>query len=149
MKISRIMGIITLLLFLGSFADAGERTTHVIKVKGNKIPHITKHVKIATVKDVKSFTQTGIASYYGYESGPRTANGEKFNPKALTAAHRTLPFGTKILVTNLKTNQSVIVRVNDRGPYVKPRVLDLSQAAGAKIGINRQTGISKVSIKVI
>jgi peptidoglycan lytic transglycosylase len=75
----------------------------------------------------------GIASYY---SGTRTASGEKFDAKELTAAHRTLPFGTRLLVTNVKTGRSVTVRVNDRGPFIPGRVVDVSHAAAAKVKVD-------------
>jgi len=78
----------------------------------------------------------GMASYYGHElAGNRTASGERFNPKAMTAAHRTLPLGTKLKVTNKKNGKSVIVRVNDRGPFVKKRLIDLSLGAAQKISM--------------
>lgn len=78
----------------------------------------------------------GMASYYGHElAGNRTASGERFNPKALTAAHRTLPLGTRLKVTNKANGKSVIVRVNDRGPFVKKRLIDLSLGAAQKISM--------------
>ena len=78
----------------------------------------------------------GMASYYGHElAGNRTASGERFNPKALTAAHRTLPLGSTLKVTNKKNGKSVIVRVNDRGPFVKKRLIDLSLGAAQKISM--------------
>lgn len=76
--------------------------------------------------------QCGSASWYALYS--QTASGEQMNPAELTAAHRTLPFGTKLKVTNRKNGKSVIVRVNDRGPFVKGRVIDLSKAAANKLG---------------
>jgi rare lipoprotein A len=88
--------------------------------------------------------QAGQASWYGPGfHGRRTANGETFNTNALTAAHRTLPFGTRIRVTNRKTGRSVIVRVNDRGPYAHGRVIDLSRASAQAIGID---GVAEVSL---
>jgi len=78
----------------------------------------------------------GMASYYGNElAGRRTASGEVFNPRALTAAHRTLPFGSKVRITNPRSGKSVIVRINDRGPFSRGRVLDMSEAAAREIGI--------------
>jgi rare lipoprotein A len=78
----------------------------------------------------------GRASYYGNElAGNRTANGERFNPQALTAAHRSLPFGTKLRVTNKANGKSVIVRINDRGPFVKKRVIDISLASARQINM--------------
>src|SRR5215203_2536582 len=80
--------------------------------------------------------QTGAASWYGPGfHGKKTANGERFNTHALTAAHKTLPFGTKVRVTNESTGKSVVVRINDRGPYAQGRVIDLSKAAADAVGI--------------
>ena len=88
-----------------------------------------------------------IATYYGQEfAGHRTASGETFNPNALTAAHRTLPFGTRVRVTNSRNGRSVIVRINDRGPFVKGRAIDLSSAAARAIGMG---GTADVHIEVI
>ncbi|HEX2833524.1 MAG TPA: septal ring lytic transglycosylase RlpA family protein [Thermoanaerobaculia bacterium] len=91
----------------------------------------------------------GVASWYGEEfSGRTTANGEIFDPTQLTAAHRTLPFGTILDVTNALTGQTVRVRVNDRGPYIGGRLIDLSYAAAQKISLV-EPGIGEVDIKVI
>lgn len=91
----------------------------------------------------------GIASWYGEEfAGRTTANGEIFDPLALTAAHRTLPFGTVLEVLNRTTNQAVVVRINDRGPYVGKRVLDLSYAAAQQIGLI-EPGSGEVEMKVV
>ena len=77
-----------------------------------------------------------MASYYGKElAGRRTANGEKFNPRELTAAHRSLPFGSKVRVTSRKSGKSVIVRINDRGPFARGRLIDVSEAAAREIGL--------------
>jgi rare lipoprotein A len=82
---------------------------------------------------------SGMASYYGSAfAGRPTASGERFNPSALTAAHRTLPFGTRLKVTNPGNGRSVIVRINDRGPFHHGRVIDLSQEAARQIGLVRQ-----------
>lgn len=77
--------------------------------------------------------QCGRASWYALHS--RTASGERMNPAAMTAAHRSLPFGTRLKVTNQKNGKSVVVRINDRGPFIKGRVLDLSRAAARQIGM--------------
>src|SRR5687767_11058450 len=91
----------------------------------------------------------GVASWYGEEfAGRTTANGEIFDPLQLTAAHRTLPFGTVVDVTNPKTKQSVRVRVNDRGPYIGGRVIDLSYAAAQRIGLI-EPGIGEVKIAIV
>src|SRR5262245_15985902 len=82
------------------------------------------------------------ASYYGKElAGRRTASGERFNPSAMTAAHRTLPFGTRVRVTNTHNGRSVIVRINDRGPFVKGRSIDLSSGAARAIGMGTAANI--------
>lgn len=94
-------------------------------------------------------TLRGIASWYGEEfAGRTTANGEIFDPTLLTAAHRTLPFGTILEVVNVKTRQSVWVRVNDRGPYIANRMIDLSYGAAQKIGLV-DVGVGEVDMKVI
>jgi rare lipoprotein A len=94
-------------------------------------------------------TMQGVASWYGEEfAGRTTANGEIFDPRSLTAAHRTLPFGTVLDIKNLNTAQSVRVRVNDRGPYIGNRIIDLSYAAAQKIGLI-EPGIGEVQITVV
>lgn len=87
--------------------------------------------------------QTGKASFYRH--GKYTANGERFNPRDLTAAHRTLPFGTKVLVTHVRSGKSVIVRINDRGPFIKGRIIDLSLAAAEVLGMTA-SGVATVKI---
>ena len=88
----------------------------------------------------------GIASFYTDDQ--LTANGEKFNPNELTAAHPTLPFGTRLRVTNVATGRSVTVRINDRGPYVPGRIVDVSYSAAETLGIVGQ-GIAKVKLDVV
>lgn len=91
----------------------------------------------------------GFASFYATKfNNRRTANGEKFNNNAFTAAHKSLPFGTKLKVTNLRNGSSVMVRVNDRGPYIKGRIIDLSKAAAKKIGLNH-SGTAHVKLEVL
>ncbi len=98
---------------------------------------------------VRGKAEIGLASYYGEEwHGGPTASGEKFDMNALTAAHKTLPFGTKVKVTNIENGKSVQVRVNDRGPFVEGRIIDLSYAAAKKIGMIK-TGVVKVKVEVI
>ncbi len=87
--------------------------------------------------------QVGHASWYALSS--KTASGERMNPNALTAAHRSLPFGTKVLVENLNNGRSVVVRINDRGPFVGGRIIDVSKAAAAQIGM-LQSGTATVRI---
>lgn len=88
----------------------------------------------------------GLASFY--VEGTRTASGERFDPHELTAAHRTLPFGTRLRVTSVATGRSVTVRINDRGPFVPGRVLDVSYSAADRLGIVDR-GVAKVKIDVI
>jgi rare lipoprotein A len=91
--------------------------------------------------------QVGEASWYGATfQGKETANGETFDQNKLTAAHPTLPLGTKVVVTNLETGKSVGVTINDRGPFVKGRKIDLSHAAAQKIGMTKK-GVAKVKIE--
>ena len=91
----------------------------------------------------------GQASYYAEElAGQPTASGEPFEPEALTAAHRTLPLGSRIRVTNLRNDESVIVRVNDRGPFAKRRVVDLSKAAAREIGMLKR-GTARVRLELL
>lgn len=91
--------------------------------------------------------ETGIASWYGdVFHGRKTANGELYDMLAMTAAHKSLPFGTLVLVTVLDTGRQVIVRINDRGPFIEGRIIDLSKAAAVQIGLDR-TGIAEVRIQ--
>ena len=93
--------------------------------------------------------QTGIASWYGPGfHGKRTSNGEVYNQYELTAAHRTLPFGTRLRVTDVDTGRSVTVRVNDRGPFVRGRVVDVSASAAETLGITGK-GVAKVKVDVV
>lgn len=91
-------------------------------------------------------SQVGKASWYALHS--RTANGERMNPSALSAAHRTLPFGTLVKVENLKNGRSVVVRINDRGPFIRGRVIDLSKGAANVLGFVG-AGVANVRISVI
>lgn len=91
-----------------------------------------------------AWNQRGLASHYGNEfNGRRTASGAAFNPQAFTAAHRSLPFGTRVRVKNLHNGRSVVVKINDRGPWTAGRVIDLSQAAAQAIGLR---GLGTVAI---
>jgi rare lipoprotein A len=90
--------------------------------------------------------QSGIASYY--KSGRLTANGERFNPNGYTAAHRYLKFGTRVRVTNLRNGRSVIVRINDRGPFVGGRIIDLAYGAAKAVGLHN-SGIARVQVAIL
>jgi peptidoglycan lytic transglycosylase len=96
------------------------------------------------------YIEDGLASYYrnGDDGGTRTASGEAFDGRALTAAHPTLPFGTRVRVTNLASGRSVTVRINDRGPFVPGRVIDVSQAAAEELGMVGR-GVTKVKLDVV
>lgn len=95
------------------------------------------------------FYQKGEASWYGPRfNGKKTASGEIFNMNAFTAAHKKLAFGTKVRVTNLNNNKSVVVRINDRGPYKKGRIIDLSRKAAIQIDLVKE-GVAPVKIEVL
>jgi peptidoglycan lytic transglycosylase len=89
--------------------------------------------------------QSGVASIYSTESGNKTASGGRLNPGALTAAHKSLPFGTKVRVTNNNNGRSVVVTINDRGPFVRGRVIDLTPAGARALGFS---GLTKVTLNV-
>ena len=104
----------------------------------------TKNKKTSTHKN---WLQTGIASWYGRQfQGRKTANGEKFDMNTLTCAHRSLPLGSWVRVTNLKNMKSIFVRVNDRGPVPEDRIIDLSYAAAQAVGIS---GLGKVRLEPV
>jgi rare lipoprotein A len=90
--------------------------------------------------------QRGMASYYGYRS--KTASGEMMNPNAMTAAHRTLPFGTRVRVTNTRTGHSVVVRINDRGPFIRGRIIDVSTGAARALGMIG-AGVAPVTVEIV
>lgn len=94
-------------------------------------------------------TLTGVASWYGGKfHGRTTANGETYNMNAMTAAHPHLPFGTEVVVTNQNNGESVVVRINDRGPFVGSRIIDLSRAAANEIGMIN-SGTARVTVEVL
>jgi rare lipoprotein A len=99
-------------------------------------------------KEQPDYDETGIASWYGSESGNRTANGEHFDPNALTAAHRTLPLPVNVRITNLDNGKSLIVRVNDRGPFARGRIIDVSARAAQLLGFYAQ-GTARVRVTFI
>lgn len=113
-----------------------------------------------SVEQAQSYEETGVSSWYGYETvrqkgGRMTANGEVFDPKGLTAAHKYLPLPTHVKVTNLENNRSIIVRVNDRGPFPSihnpssgERIIDLSAGAAKKLGFY-QKGLARVKVETI
>jgi rare lipoprotein A len=111
---------------------------------------LTPPPNLASAGPSKS-AQVGLASWYGaHHQGRKTASGERFSGGQLTAAHRSLPLGTKVQVTNLRTKQDVVVKINDRGPYGggKRRIIDLSEAAAKRIGIHER-GTARVQVVVV
>lgn len=109
---------------------------------------VTMFAGFADKTNASSSIQTeGLASFYWQDQ--KTANGEQFNKHDLTAAHKTLPFGTLLKVTRVKTGKSVVVRINDRGPFIKGRIVDLSLAAAREIGLTRKVGVTKVKLEVV
>lgn len=143
----RYFAYLAIIVFLTSCAGTQNRSGYsrkmgfwgtTVSMTVNKLPN----VPIPT-----SGTLNGTISWYGedFEGNP-TASGEIFDPSEMTAAHKTMPFGTKLKVTNIKTGQSVVVKVNDRGPFVGDRILDLSQGAAEKIGLQ---GIAPAKIEII
>ena len=116
--------------------------------KTNVNPYTVAGTTYYPLESAKGFTETGVASWYGGKfHGRKTASGERYNQNKMTAAHKTLPFGTKVYVKNLENGKSAVVRINDRGPFKKGRVIDLSKAAAKKLDITK-TGTAKVRIKV-
>ena len=119
------------------------------KIAKNKTAKKTVSLAEKHKKTPRSHYQSGVASYYADKfNGRRTANGERFDNSEMTAAHRTLPFGTLIEVTNMRNGKTVVVRVNDRGPYTHARVLDLSKNAARQLGMHN-SGIAHVKVAVL
>lgn len=108
-----------------------------------RLPDTTKKPVLYNPQAVSS--ETGIASWY---RDKRTASGERFSGTALAGAHKKLPFGTKVRVIDLKTNKSIIIRINDRGPYIRGRIIDLTVGAARQLGMYDR-GIAKVRIEVL
>ena len=127
-------------------AQVGHRRTRV--ATRERVRVVRRHVAAAPHKSKggKRAASEGLASFY--TEGSQTASGEKFDTTALTAAHPTLPFGTKLRVTNLATGRSVTVRINDRGPYVPGRVVDVSYSAAKALGMV-DSGVAKVKLDVV
>lgn len=104
---------------------------------------------LAQAGDSRNLVGEGMASYYGNEfAGSRTASGERFDPSEMTAAHRTLAFNSRVAVTNLDNGKEVVVRINDRGPWGKGRVIDISHAAAKEIGMHR-SGTARVRLELL
>lgn len=115
-----------------------------------KVEHVTP-LPSREGRSVGGEVVQGLASWYGGPdglSGVRTASGELFDPSSYTAAHRSLPFGTKVRVTYLRTGKSTVVRINDRGPSSTARIIDISCAAAAEIGL-QSAGVGRVSLEIL
>ncbi len=140
-RLALFVGFVLVLLFLGSCAT--RRPTLVERIRSGYYPYrVMKHVNTG-------FSQYGTASWYGRKfQGRRTASGEIYNMYAHTAAHRTLPFGTYVRVENLRNHRKTVVRINDRGPFVGNRIIDLSYAAARDIGLVG-SGTAPVKITVL
>jgi rare lipoprotein A len=125
------------------------------KGRVKKSPYVVngKRYVPMSVKQAKKYREKGIASWYGYETrkqkgGHMTANGEAFNPDGLNAAHKYLPLPTHVKVTNLENNRSIILRVNDRGPFIAGRIIDLSAGAARKLGYYEK-GTARVLVETV
>jgi rare lipoprotein A len=150
-KIIYINVLVLIFIFLGCatkeyeteiFTTPGNKPTQNAYAVNGNVYFPKKHVPIG-------WTQEGVASWYGPNfHGKYTSNGEIYNMYDYTAAHKTLPMNTKVKVTNLNNGKSVIVRINDRGPFVKGRIIDLSYAAAKKIGMDK-TGTAPVKLEVV
>ena len=140
------------LLVGGSISEASAKSRHhrhhhhhhAHKAQAPGTSWLDSNASIGSQSSGRGFS--GKASYYGNESGSRTASGQRFNQNAMTAAHRSLPFGTKLRVTH--RGQSVVVTINDRGPFIKGRVLDLSTGAARAIGLTG-AGVGHVTAEVV
>jgi rare lipoprotein A len=140
--------------------DALQATNRLRRLVGNASPvteiaNLPKATPISMPQPAQQIASNtrlafqGIASFYGREfAGRPTATGERFNPEAMTAAHRSLPFGTRVRVTNTRNGRSVVVRINDRGPFIRGRVIDLSTGAARAIGMIN-SGVAPVRIEVL
>jgi peptidoglycan lytic transglycosylase len=121
-----------------------KRKRKIMAVKSlTKLAFASVFLASTIVPPMTASAQDGIASVY---SGERTANGEYASASSLTAAHKTLPFGTQVRVTNHQTGRSVVVRINDRGPFVRGRIIDLTPAGARALGMD---GLAHVSVEVV
>ncbi len=125
----------------------GCATTGNVQYKTNLKPYTINGKTYYPVASANGYNETGVASWYGPKfHGKKTASGERYNQNAMTAAHKTLPFGTRLRVTNLDNNKNVTVVVNDRGPFVDGRIIDLSRAAANKLDM-MHSGTARVKLQ--
>lgn len=137
--------LILFVLVLGIFTGCSSTARFTSEKKPTRKPEATSPVPLKKEEAVL----TGVASYYGAKfHGRKTANGETFDMYGLSAAHRLLPFGTRLKVTNLANGKSVVVKVNDRGPFVDDRILDLSYGAAKELDM-LGTGLASVQIEIL
>ncbi len=145
-----IYAIILPLLLQGCFIMPETASNYSGHYKVGK-PYVIKRIKYHP-RPFKKYNKTGVASWYGPGfHGKKTANGETFNQRRLTAAHNTLPLPSLVKVTNLRNKKSIIVRVNDRGPFAKNkrgRIIDLSERAAELLGM-KEKGIARVNVKLL
>lgn len=139
-----------LLLVVGALLCVKPAMAHTGKHHHNHSRHsISKSIKHTRNTKSSITTQVGIASWYGKGfSGRKTASGERFNQYGLTAASKSLPLGTKVIVTNLNNGKQTILKINDRGPYVGHRIMDVSKGAAIRLGMIRD-GKTRIKIKVL
>jgi rare lipoprotein A len=144
-----LAGLISSVPVQAAEAPAVERIESLAEIVTNLDESLPVADPVAAEAKVFKAIGQGTASYYGRElAGNRTASGERFNPAGFTAAHRTLPLGTKLRVTNVANGRSVIVRVNDRGPFVGKRLIDVSLGAAQEIQMIR-TGTAQVRLELV
>lgn len=166
MKLKKIAAYLlaTTLAFISVESMAATKSNHTKKyygVKGHKLQPTKVSTKTYSYREKgkthktiskeasRNYSQVGVASYYGgMFNGRKTANGEIFNEKLYTAAHKTLALGSYALVTNLRNNRKIIVKINDRGPFSKDRIIDLSKGAAREIGMIH-SGIARVKVEAL
>jgi len=146
---SMISGCSTLQKDKGSFT-AAEKGAYLPRSHGKKTsrPYRVKGKQYHPMVSSKGYRAVGVASWYGSESGNRTATGDHFNPNRLTAAHKTLPLPTQVRVTNLENGLSTILVVNDRGPFIPGRLIDLSYGAARRLNMHRR-GTCRVMVEAL
>jgi rare lipoprotein A len=145
------LGVLPVLIALlsGCASEAIAPPSYGNKASDNKSynkPYKVKGKTYYPLASASGYHEKGLASWYGSESGNRTASGSRFNPKGLSAAHKTLPIPSKVRVTNLRNGRQIDVLVNDRGPFNDKRLIDLSQGAAQQIGMR---GLTEVEVEYL
>lgn len=148
MKRIKLYFLLSFFILLTSCAIQNKETSKE-QAKNNKSSYRVFGKTYTVAKSSKNYEEKGVASWYGRKfHKKRTSSGERYNMYSMTAAHKTLPFATRLVVTNLKNGRKITVRVNDRGPFVGNRVIDLSYGAAKKLGIVGQ-GLARVHVKAV